>query len=248
MYARQVKETIEFNTSGKVAMFLAEPIQGGGGLCPMPEGFIPKAVEHVRAAGGLYVSDEVQTGFGRLGTHYWGFEWLGVKPDMITMAKQIGNGMPFGAIATSKEIANCLKKLTFHTYAGNPICMAAGREVLKVVDEDGLQQNCLERGEQMMNGLRELQTIYKQIGDVRGAGLMIGMEIVRDQESNAPVDPAFFADFFENTKDYGVLVGKGGRYLNTIRIQPPMCITEQDVDFALDVFEQSLKNANEARR
>lgn len=104
----------------------------------MPEGFIPKAVEHVRAAGGLYLSDEVQTGFGRLGTHYWGFEWLGVKPDIVTMAKQVGNGMPLGVIATTKEIANSMKKLTFHTYAANPIVMAAGREVLKVVDEDGL--------------------------------------------------------------------------------------------------------------
>lgn len=150
MYAKEVKETIDFNTSGKVALFMAEPIQGGGGIHPQPEGFIPKAAEHVRNAGGLVLIDEVQTGFGRLGTHYWGFEWLGVKPDIITMAKQIGNGMPYGAIATTKEIANCLKKLTFHTYSGNPMCMAAGREVLKVIDDEGLQQNCLERGQQFM--------------------------------------------------------------------------------------------------
>lgn len=248
MYVKQVQDTIFFNTAGKVAGFIAEPIQGGGGLHPMPEGFIPRAAEEVRKAGGLYISDEVQTGFGRLGSHYWGFEWLGVKPDMVTMAKQIGDGMPLGAIATTKEIANCLKKLTFHTYAANPLCMAAGREVLKVVDDEGMMQNCAERGEQMMKGLKELMGIHKQIGDVRGHGFMIGMEIVRDQESNEPVDPEFFADFFERTKDYGILLGKGGRFFNTIRIQPPMCVSEQDVDFALDVIDQSLKDANDARR
>jgi alanine-glyoxylate transaminase/(R)-3-amino-2-methylpropionate-pyruvate transaminase len=151
-------------------------------------------------------------------------------------------------VACSKEVANSLEKLTFATYSANPLAMAAGREVLKVVDEEGMQQNSLDRGNQFLKGLRELQSQYKQIGDVRGSGLMIGVELVQDPESKAPVDPAFFADVFEKTKDYGILLGKGGRFGNTFRIQPPMCISEQDVDFALDVLDQSFKEATQAKR
>ena len=122
----------------------------------MPRGFVNKASEHVRNAGGLYLSDEVQTGFGRLGSHYWGFEHLGTKPDMVSMAKTIGNGLPLAAVACSKEIADCLKKITFSTYSANPLAVAAGRETRKVIDDEGMQENCRLRGEQFLKGLREL--------------------------------------------------------------------------------------------
>lgn len=227
---------------------MAEPIQGVGGINPMPCGFVNRAAEHVRNAGGLYMSDEVQTGFGRLGSHYWGFESLGTQPDMVTMAKTIGNGIPLAAVACSKEVADCLDKLTFSTYSANPLAVAAGRETLKVIDDEGMQENSKLRGEQLLAGLRELQSRYNQIGDVRGQGLMVGVELVRDQESKQPVDPEFFADVFERTKDYGILLGKGGRYGNTLRIQPPMCLTEDDINFALDVLDISFKEANEAKK
>ena len=143
---------------------------------------------------------------------------LGTDPDIVTMAKQIGNGFPLAAVATTKEIASSLgSKLTFSTYGANPIAMAAGREALKVVDDEKLQQNCLEMGNLLMKGLIELQQRYDQIGDVRGKGLMIGMEIVTDKETNDP-NPDYFSKVFEKTKDYGILVGKGGRFGNVFRI------------------------------
>ena len=158
LYAKDVKDTIDFCTHGNIALFMAEPIQGVGGLVPQPSGFVNEASEHARAAGGLYLSDEVQTGFGRCGSHYWGFEMLGTSPDIVTMAKQMGNGFPLAAVATTKEIANSLGgKLTFSTYGANPIAMAAGREVLKVVDDEKLQENSLEMGNLFLKGLKELQ-------------------------------------------------------------------------------------------
>jgi len=246
-YADQVKNTIDFNTPGGVAIFMAEPIQGVGGINPMPKGFANKAHEHVKNAGGLYLSDEVQTGFGRLGDHYWGFEQLGIKPDMISMAKTIGNGFPLAAVACTKEVCDSLNKITFSTYSANPLAIAAGRECLRVIDDEGMQENCKLRGEQFMKGLKELQSRYEQIGDVRGQGLMIGVELVRDKESKIPIEPEFFADVFERTKDYGILLGKGGRFGNTLRIQPPMCVNEDDINFALDVLDISLNEANKAR-
>lgn len=248
-YGQQVKDTIDFHTAGKAAMFIAEPIQGAGGINPLPCGMAQEAQKHIYAAGGLYCSDEVQTGFGRCGSHYWGFDMLGVKPDIVTMAKTVGNGMPIGVTACTKEVASSLgNKLTFTTYAANPLAMAAGREVLKVIDEEGMQENCRLRGDQFLKGLRELQKVHHVIGDVRGVGLMIGCELVQDQESKVPVDADFFGDVFEKCKDYGILLGKGGRFGNCFRIQPPMCLSEEDVDFALDVIDQVLKEVTESRK
>ena len=218
---------------------------GVGGLVPQPCGFVNEAVEHVKKAGGLYLSDEVQTGFGRTGGHYWGFEMLGTKPDMVSMAKQMGNGFPLAAVAMTKEVANCLApKITFSTYGGNPIAMAAGREALKVIDDEKLQENSKNMGDIFLKGLNELKTKYKCIGDVRGTGMMIGMEMVNDRESNLdPMDPAKFANIFEKSKDYGILLGKGGRYGNVFRIQPPMCLNSGDVEFALHVIEKSIQES-----
>ena len=146
-FAKQVKDTKDFNTSGKVALFIAEAIQGAGGIHCMPKGFVEEAAKHARKAGGLYVADEVQTGFARTGTGYWGFEAFDTTPDIVVMAKTIGNGMPLAAIATTKEIASSIDKVTFSTYAANPLAVTAGREVLKIIDEEGLQENSRVRGE-----------------------------------------------------------------------------------------------------
>lgn len=204
MYAQMIKNTIDFNTSGKVAMFACEAIQGAGGVHEMPEGFIKKAAEHTRAAGGLYVADEVQCGMARSGT-YWCFEQHDVTPDMVIMGKTMGNGISMAGVAMSKELADSLGKPTLSTYAASPLGITAGLEVLKIIDDEGLVENSRLRGEQLMKGLRELQSRYEQIGDVRGQGLMVGLEVVRDKESKMPVDREFFSDLFERTKDYGLL-------------------------------------------
>lgn len=222
---------------------MAEPVQGAGGLVPMPKDYVNKAVEHVKNAGGLYLSDEVQTGFGRIGSHYWGFERLGTKPDIVTMAKQVANGFPVSVVATTKEIAeNCMNgKTIFATYGGNPIGMAAGREVLKVIDDERLVENSHAMGELFFKNLRDIQSRVPTLGDVRGAGLMIGLELVQDKATKTPADQEYFNAVFEKTKDYGILLGKGGRHGNVIRLQPPMCLNAQDVEFACDVIERSLK-------
>ena len=200
---------------------MAEAVQGVGGLVVMPEDYIPQAVAHVKRAGGLYLSDEVQTGFGRIGSHYWGCDMVGVVPDIVTMAKQQGNGFPLAAVATTREIADNFiqhQKLTFSAYGGNPIAMAVGREVLRVIDDEKLQENAHEMGKLFMKGLNEIKSRVHTVGDVRGKGLMIGVEIVENQESNEPVDAVYFAKVYEKTKDYGILLGKGGRYGNVLRM------------------------------
>jgi alanine-glyoxylate transaminase/(R)-3-amino-2-methylpropionate-pyruvate transaminase len=159
-YGDQVKEAIDFNTPGQVALFMAEAIQGVGGLNPLPQGFMQHAIPHVKAAGGLVLSDEVQTGFGRVGSHYWGCDMLGYKPDIITMAKQMGNGFPLAAVACSKEVASSLNKLTFSTYGANPSAMAAGREVLQVIDDEGMQENSARCGAMLKEGLLDMKSRY----------------------------------------------------------------------------------------
>lgn len=168
-YAEGIKETIDFNTSGKIALMMIEPIQGAGGQYSHPEGYIPKAMEHCHAAGGLYLSDEVQTGFGRTGTHYWGCDLKGIKPDIISLAKSIGNGLPLAAVASSKKVMDSLTgKTTFITYSANHLAVAAGREVIKVIDDEGLQQNAHERGLQFKSGFEHIQKDFPELGDIRG--------------------------------------------------------------------------------
>jgi|TARA_B110000285_G_C14856157_1_gene482309 alanine-glyoxylate transaminase / (R)-3-amino-2-methylpropionate-pyruvate transaminase len=151
----------------------------------------------------------------------------------------MGNGFPLAAVATTKEIASSIgSKLTFSTYGANPIAMAAGREVLKVVDDEKLQENSLEMGNLFLKGLKELSAKYDQIGDIRGQGLMIGAEIVTDKESKTP-NAELLNKVYEKTKDYGILLGKGGRHGNVFRVQPPMCLNAEDVWFALDVIDRS---------
>jgi alanine-glyoxylate transaminase/(R)-3-amino-2-methylpropionate-pyruvate transaminase len=187
----------------------------------------------------LCIADEVQTGFGRCGTHYWGFQTQGVIPDIVTMAKGIGNGAPLAAVTTTPEIAATLKRrVHFNTYGGNPVSMAMGRAVLKVIDEEGLQKRSLDLGKRLMHGLHKLEEKHTIIGQVRGAGLMIGVELVKDRKTKEPA-PQETAQIFERLKDMGVLIGKGGLYGNVFRIKPSMCITEQDVDYLLYTLDKA---------
>lgn len=239
-YAADVGELIQFGTSGKIAAFIAESIQGVGGSVVFPEGYLKHAYEHARAAGGLCIADEVQAGFGRTGTHFWGFETQGVMPDIVTMAKGIGNGCPLAAVVTTPEIARSLaSRIHFNTFGGNPVSCAQGRAVLRVIEKEGLQANCLHVGAYLTKGFERLAEKHSIIGQVRGLGLMLGVELVKDRSTKEPAKEAC-AEVFERCKDLGLLIGKGGLWGNTLRIKPPMCISQEDADFMLEVIDEAL--------
>jgi alanine-glyoxylate transaminase/(R)-3-amino-2-methylpropionate-pyruvate transaminase len=236
-YAADVKEVIDYATPGKVAGFIAESIQGVGGFVEFPQGYLKNVYEHVRAAGGVCIADEVQTGFGRTGTHFWGFETQGVIPDIVTMAKGIGNGCPLAAVVTTAKIAQSLMgKVHFNTFGGNPVVSAMGKAVLEVIEKEKLQENSLKLGAYIKAGLEKLKTKYPLIGDVRGKGLMLGVEMVKDRVTKEPAK-AECAAVLEYAREMGLLIGKGGLWGQTIRFAPPMCITQADADFIIEVFD-----------
>jgi alanine-glyoxylate transaminase/(R)-3-amino-2-methylpropionate-pyruvate transaminase len=238
-YADDVKQVIDYTTPGKVAAFIAESIQGVGGFVEFPQGYLKQAYEHVRAAGGVCIADEVQTGFGRLGTHFWGFETQGVIPDIVTMAKGIGNGCPLAAVVTTHKIAQSLVgKVHFNTFGGNPVVSAVGKAVLEVIERENLQAHALKLGNHLQAGLAKLKDKHKIIGDIRGRGLMLGIEMVKDRATKAPAT-AECAKVLEIARDFGLLIGKGGLWGQTIRFAPPMCITQSDADFVLEVFDET---------
>src|SRR5580765_1013186 len=238
-YAADVKNLLDFATSGQVAAFIAESIQGVGGCVVFPDDYLKHAYEHVRAAGGLCIADEVQAGFGRTGTHYWGFETQGVIPDIVTMAKGIGNGCPLAAVVTTPQIAAVLaQKIHFNTFGGNPVVCAMGKAVLEVIEKENLQQNALKLGNHILSGLDKLKSKHKIIGDVRGKGLMLGVEMVKDRVTKEPAK-AECAQVLEYAREMGLLLGKGGRWGQSIRFAPPMCITRADADFILEVFDEA---------
>jgi alanine-glyoxylate transaminase/(R)-3-amino-2-methylpropionate-pyruvate transaminase len=238
--ANDILELIRYSTPGRIAAFIAEPIQGVGGVTQGAANYLREAYAIVRAHGGVCISDEVQTGFGRTGTHYWGFQHYGVVPDIVTMAKGIGNGAPLAAVTTRREIAEKLTQRThFNTFGGNPVSMAAGLAVMEVIEESGLQENARVVGGRFKRGLEELQRRHRLIGDVRGMGLMLGVELVQDRATKAPAREETL-EVMEHARELGVLLGKGGLEGNTLRIKPPMCITAADVDFALEVLDVAL--------
>eukprot|EP00198_Chlamydomonas_reinhardtii_P013617 XP_001702954.1 alanine-glyoxylate transaminase [Chlamydomonas reinhardtii] len=239
-YAADMADLISGATPGRVAGFIAETIQGVGGTVPLATGYLPAVYKMVREAGGVCIADEVQTGFGRTGGHYWGFQRQGVIPDIVTMAKGIGNGLPLAAVVTTPEIAASMaSRLHFNTYGGNPVCSAAGRAVLRVVDKEHRQAHCAAVGEHLLRRLRGLQAKHDIIGDVRGTGLMLGVELVKNRTTKEPAK-AETAAVMESMKDMGVLMGKGGLHGNVFRIKPPMCFSHQDADFLVDVMDAAL--------
>ena len=238
-YADDVKQVIDFCTSGKVAGFIAESIQGVGGFVEFPQGYLKQTYEYVRAAGGVCIADEVQTGFGRTGTHFWGFETQGVIPDIVTMAKGIGNGCPLAAVVTTPKIAQSLTgKVHFNTFGGNPVVSAMGKAVLEVIEKENLQANALKMGTHIIAGLNQLKEKHKIIGDVRGKGLMLGIEMVKDRATKTPASPEC-AQVLETARELGLLIGKGGLWGHVIRFAPPMCITTADADFLIEVLDES---------
>ncbi|MEW5317287.1 MAG: hypothetical protein WDW38_008598 [Sanguina aurantia] len=239
-YAEDVADLIRTASPGKVAGFMAETIQGVGGTVPLATGYLPAVYKMVRDAGGVCIADEVQSGFGRTGTNYWGFQNQNVQPDIVTMAKGIGNGLPLAAVVTTPEIAASIAgRLHFNTFGGNPVCSAAGRAVLEVIDQEQRMQHCATVGAHLLGRLHKLAAKHDIIGDIRGQGLMLGVELVKDRTTKVPAT-AEVALVFERMKDLGVLMGKGGLAGNVFRIKPPMCFSEQDADYLVDVMDIAL--------
>jgi len=242
--ARDIEELIRTTTQGRVAAFLAEPIQGVGGVVTPPKEYFQIAVEIVRRYGGVFICDEVQTGFCRTGT-WWGCEAYDVEPEIMTMAKGIANGLPISATICTPAIADSLKSLTISTFGGNRVSAAAANATIEFMETHDLKTNAARQGARLREGLERLQRKYPRvIGDVRGMGLMQGVELVVDETAgNRTPNPEATARLFEETKARGLLVGKGGLYGNVLRIAPPLVVTPADVDEALSKLDESFAAA-----
>ncbi len=237
--ATDVEEAIQTTTSGKVAAFIAEPIQGVGGFITPPPEYFKIVVDIVRKYGGVFICDEVQTGWGRTGDHWFGIEHWGVEPEIMTFAKGMANGAPIGATITTPEIADSIKGSTISTFGGNPVSMSAARAVIDIIERDNLKENARVVGDHLRQGLEALAGKYPVIGDVRGKGLMQALELVG--EGKAPA-PRATAALLENTRVEGLIIGKGGLYGNVIRISPALNVTKGDVDEALRMLDAALAN------
>jgi alanine-glyoxylate transaminase/(R)-3-amino-2-methylpropionate-pyruvate transaminase len=245
--ATDVEDLIRYETPGEVAAFIGEPIQGVGGTVTPPPEYFGIVYDIVRKHGGLCIADEVQTGFGRTGTAFWGFENWGVTPDLVTLAKGIGNGIPLGACVTRPEIAATLKnRIHFNTFGGNPVSMTQGLATLEVIDAEGIQANALRVGGHLKARLLDLQERQPLIGEVRGMGLMLGVELVRDRLTKEPATTET-ADVLELCKERGLLIGKGGLVGNVLRIKPPMCLTVDDADFLVDCLDEVMTSIAQRR-
>ena len=227
--ANDVKEVIETTTTGEIAAFMAEPILGVGGFIVPPAGYFERVEEIVRKHGGLFIADEVQTGWGRTGDKWFGIEHWDVKPDIITSAKGMGNGVPIGWTIATPEVANKFPGLTFATFGGNPVSTAAALAVIKIIEDEDLRTNCRVVGDYLRSNLEELKEKYPIIGDVRGMGLMQGIELVKDRQTKEPAPEAVLT-VFEETKRQGVLIGKGGLYGNVVRTGMMLNSTKDNVD------------------
>ncbi len=243
--AKDIEKLIQYTTTGQIAGFLAEPVQGVGGFVVPPKEYFQVAVEIVRKYGGLFISDEVQTGFGRTGTHWWGIQHYDVQPDMMTMAKGIANGLPAAVCMSTPEIAKSLPRLTISTFGGSPLPMAAAQATLDVMKREDIPARAARLGQVLEAGLHDLQYQFPhQLGDVRGKGLMWGVEIVVDElAGDRTPDPATTNRVFEAAKAEGLLIGKGGRFGNVFRIAPPMLISEAELTDGIARFGRALASA-----
>lgn len=227
--ARDVEELIQTTTSGQIAAFIAEPIMGVGGFITPPKDYFKAVTEIVRRYGGIFICDEVQTGWGRTGDHMCGIEHWEVEPEVMTFAKGMANGSPIGCTTATPEVADKYPSLTFSTFGGNPVTSAAALATIRVIEENDLPRNARVVGDYLRSRLEELKEKYPVIGDVRGMGLMQAIECVKDRQTKEP-DPQAVLRVFEETRRRGVLIGKGGLWGNVIRIGPPLVATKSDID------------------
>ncbi|MGH9776467.1 MAG: aspartate aminotransferase family protein [Candidatus Acidiferrales bacterium] len=236
--AKDVENVIQTTTSGSIAAFMAEPIQGVGGFITPPPEYFKIVVPIVKKYGGLFIADEVQTGFGRTGKKWFGIEHWEVTPDIITCAKSMGNGVPVGATITTSELAGKFQGLTISTFGGNPVTSVACRAVIEVIEEDNLRENAHVVGGYFREQLEGLKEKHSLIGDVRGKGMMQALELVKDRGTKEPA-PEATAQLLDRARDNGLLIGKGGLYGNVIRMAPPMNISKADVDDGIRLLDKS---------
>jgi len=235
--AEYLERILRFTGTGDIAGMIVEPIMGEGGIIPMPDGYLERVSEIVRSAGGVMIVDEIQTGFGRTG-RLFGFQWSKVTPDILTLAKGIASGLPISAVITNKEIGDLLRPVDHtSTYGGNPVASAAALENVRVIVELKLWENAARIGEMLLKDLWEQMEKYEFIGDVRGKGLMIGVEIVEEGRPS-PIKAEIIRDKAEKM---GLLVNVGGMYGNVLRIQPPISITTEQATKALDILHKVFK-------
>ena len=236
--ANDVENLIRTGTSGSIAAFIAEPIQGVGGFITPPPEYFKIVFKIVKMYGSLFIADEVQTGFGRTGKKWFGIEQWEVTPDMITCAKGMANGTPIGATITTAELADSFQGLTISTFGGNPVTSVAARATIEVIEEENLLENAHIVGGYFRAKLEELQQKYSLIGDVRGMGLMQALELVKDRQTKEPA-PEATAQLMERARDNALLIGKGGLYGNVIRLSPMLNISKPDVDEAIRLLDIS---------
>ncbi len=228
-------------TTGEIAAFMAKPILGVGGFIVPPPGYFERAVEITRKHGGLFIADEVQTAWGRTGEKWFGIEHWDVEPDIITSAKGLGNGVPIGITVATPEVADSYPGLTFSTFGGNPVSMAAALAVIHIIEEEDLKRNATVVGGYLRQRLEELKEKYQVIGDVRGMGLMQGVELVSNRETKEPA-PEALLKVFEETRRRGVLIGKGGLYGNVIRTGMMLNSTKDHVDELISAMDAGFAN------
>ncbi len=250
-YGRHVAEIFErARAEGRgVAAYIAETLPSVGGQIVFPAGYLTEVYRHVRGAGAVCIADEVQVGFGRLGTHFWGFETQGVVPDILVLGKPIGNGFPLAAVITTPEIANSFNNGMefFSTFGGNPVACAAGLAVLDVLEEEKLQQNALRVGTHLIESLKTLQTRHALIGDVRGSGLFLGIDLVLDLKTreSAPLQASYIVN---RLRDCGILTGTDGPHHNVIKLRPPLVFSEADANLFVETLDAVLgEDAAQAR-
>lgn len=243
--ADDLRNMLEVAVSGDVAAMIAEPIQGVGGFATPPDGFFGAMKDLVDAQGGLFISDEVQTGWGRTGEHFWGYQAHDLVPDLITFAKGLGNGLAIAGVVGRPDVIDCLAANSISTFGGNPLSTAGALANLEYLLVNDLQTNAYKVGQRLKSGIVDIQSRYPMIGDVRGKGLMIGVEFVH--KSGKDPDPATTATVMEEAKSNGLLIGKGGLYGNTLRIAPPLSLTEDEADEGLDLLESAIARATEER-
>ncbi len=240
--AQDVEQVIRTTTSGRIAAFIAEPIQGVGGFITPPKEYFKIVTDIVKNYGGIFIADEVQTAWGRTGTKWFGIEHWGVVPDIITSAKGLGNGLPIGLTIAKPEVADGMKGVTISTFGGNPVVTTAASAVLDFIEEQNLRRNTEETGAYLREKLTELQEKHALIGDIRGMGLLLALELVEDRVSKTPATAATLR-VLEAARDNRILVGRGGLYGNVIRISPPMNIGRTDVDEFAARLDRSLTQA-----
>lgn len=238
-YLDEFRASIASSTNGEVASFMFEPVQGYGGVIPLPSDYVRSAAELTRGIGGLVIVDEVQTGVGRTGAHFFGFMEHDIVPDMVVMAKGIGNGFPLSVVIVRRDIAEAMTDRVFmSTMGSNPVSSAAGRGVLAAIEHQGLQENAKVVGAHALGLFKELQNRYEVIGDVRGRGLMIGMELVKDRETKEPA-AELTAAVADEISD-GVIVSKSGAHANVLRLVPPLCLSAEDAEEVVERLDAAL--------